>query len=118
MVLRREVRGRPGLPLAEFRSKANISLEQIVSVTKISKRFLEAIEAADYRVLPGGVFNVNYIRQYAAAVGYNAEEILDHYYEATGQAPQAEKSLQHTDERADRSLGAVAGRLGRLLLEG
>lgn len=47
--------------------------------TKISRRFLEAIEDGRYEELPGGVFTVNYIRQYAWMTGYDAEVILEHY---------------------------------------
>lgn len=47
--------------------------------TKISRRFLEAIEEGRYEELPGGVFTVNYIRQYACLTGYDAEVILEHY---------------------------------------
>lgn len=56
-----------------------ISLESIMERTKISRRFLESIENGEYKELPGGVFSVNYIRQYAAMVGYDAETILEDY---------------------------------------
>jgi len=59
--------------------RARISLEDIMAETKISRRFLEAIEAGRYEELPGGVFAVNYIRQYAWMTGYDAELILDDY---------------------------------------
>ena len=36
-------------------------------------------EEGRYEDLPGGVFTVNYIRQYAAMTGYDAEVILEHY---------------------------------------
>jgi cytoskeleton protein RodZ len=67
------------LPLREHRMRARVSLEEIMAETKISRRFLEAIEAGRYEELPGGVFAVNYIRQYAWMTGYDAEVILEHY---------------------------------------
>jgi cytoskeletal protein RodZ len=67
------------LPLREHRLRARVSLEEIMAETKISRRFLEAIEDGRYEELPGGVFAVSYIRQYAAMTGYDAESILDHY---------------------------------------
>lgn len=60
-----------------------VTLESIIARTKISRRFLEAIENGEYSQLPGGVFSVNYIRQYAALVSYDAETILEHYRKAT-----------------------------------
>lgn len=78
----------PGrLPLREHRLRARVSLEEIMAETKISRRFLEAIEDGRYEELPGGVFAVNYIRQYAWMTGYDAELILEHYrHRLDGQA--------------------------------
>ncbi len=55
--------------------------------TKLSRRFLEAIEEGRYEDLPGGVFTVNYIRQYAAMTGYDPDLILEHYRRKTVPAP-------------------------------
>jgi len=67
------------LDLARFRKNARISLEDIAQETKISLRFLRAIEAEQFDQLPGGIFNTSYLRQYAAAVGYDEAELLEHY---------------------------------------
>jgi len=64
------------LPLREHRERAGVTLETIACETRISRRFLEAIEAGEYRQLPGGLFSTSYIRQYAAMTGYDADEIL------------------------------------------
>lgn len=73
------------LPLREHRLRAGISLESISETSKISRRFLEAIEQANYDELPGGVFSTSYIRQYAACTGYDAELILKHYRDSRGE---------------------------------
>lgn len=75
----REERERGRLPLREHRLRARVSLEEIMERTKLSRRFLEAIEEGRYEELPGGVFTTSYIRQYAAATGYDADVILEHY---------------------------------------
>lgn len=64
--------------MREHRLRARVSLEEIMAETKISRRFLEAIEGGRYEELPGGVFTINYIRQYARMTGYDAEIILEH----------------------------------------
>ena len=64
------------LKLEQIRRKRGVSLEQIAESTKISTRFLRAIECEEFEKLPGGVFNTNYIRQYAAAIGHPAEPVL------------------------------------------
>ena len=76
----REPLERVPLPLKEHRTRVKVSMESIIAETKISRRFLEAIENGEYRELPGGVFAVSYIRQYASLVGYDAELILEDYH--------------------------------------
>lgn len=69
----------PRLDLASFREDAGVSIEQIIETTKISRRFIKAIELGDYSELPGGVFTTSYIRQYASAIGVDPRMILDDY---------------------------------------
>ncbi len=65
--------------LSSIRKSRNISLEQISDNTKISRRYLEAIESCDFDCLPGGVYATSYIRQYARAVDYDEWELLARY---------------------------------------
>ena len=71
------------LTLERHRRKAGVSLEQISEQTKIGTNYLRAIESEEFEKLPGGVFNTGYIRQYAAAIGFSADEILLFYREKT-----------------------------------
>src|SRR5580658_10880897 len=75
------------LDLSRFRKKAGISLEQIADRTKISLRFLRAIEAEEFEKLPGGIFSTSYLRQYAALVELDADELLAHYTESVAPEP-------------------------------
>jgi len=61
------------------RSRNGVSLEQIADTTKISIRFLRAIENENFHVLPGGIFGRSYIRQYAEAAGCDADLLMDRY---------------------------------------
>lgn len=79
------------LRLEESRRKRGVSLEQIADSTKISTRFLRAIECEEFEKLPGGVFNTNYIRQYAAAIGVPQDKLLARY-EASEAARNAEQA--------------------------
>ncbi len=65
--------------LSRVREDSGISLEDVAEKTKISVRFLEAIESAEYEKLPGGIFGVSYLRQYAAAVGLSEDPLLGAY---------------------------------------
>ncbi|MGH9627440.1 MAG: helix-turn-helix domain-containing protein [Bryobacteraceae bacterium] len=78
------------LHLEQFRRQAGVPLEAIANNTKISTRFLRAIESEEFDKLPGGVFNTSYIRQYAAAIGFEEEKLLAHYYAKTEPPPEVE----------------------------
>jgi cytoskeletal protein RodZ len=67
------------LDLARFRKKAGVSLDDIAEETKISLRFLRAIEEEEFEKLPGGIFSTSYLRQYAAAIGYDEAGLLAYY---------------------------------------
>lgn len=82
------------LPLREHRLRARVTLEEIMAQTKLSRRFLEAIEDGRYEELPGGVFAVNYIRQYAEATGYDADLILEHYRRGRPEAEEPERQVR------------------------
>jgi transcriptional regulator with XRE-family HTH domain len=64
------------LNLEQARKRSGMSLEAIAEATKISSRFLRAIESEEFEKLPGGIFDTSYIKQYAAAIGYCDREIL------------------------------------------
>jgi cytoskeletal protein RodZ len=67
------------LDLPQFRNRAGVSLEQIAHSTKISSRFLAAIEAEQFEQLPGGIFDTSYLRQYALAIGYDEDALVAFY---------------------------------------
>jgi cytoskeleton protein RodZ len=56
-----------------------MGLREICDQTRISVHYLEAIEANDYKRLPGGVFNRSFIKAYAKCVGYDEREALEGY---------------------------------------
>jgi len=65
--------------LAALRQSKGVTLEQIADTTKISIRFLRAIEDEEYDKLPGGIFNTSYIRQYARAIDQPETELVKYY---------------------------------------
>ena len=68
--------------LTELRHQKGISLNHIAEATKIGLRYLEAIEHGQFAKLPGGIYNISYIRQYAQAIEVNEAEILSSYHQA------------------------------------
>ena len=72
------------LGLATIRRNRGVSLQQIAEATKISMRSLQAIEGGEFKKLPGGIYNTNYIRQYAQAIDFDASTLLDYYNRQMG----------------------------------
>ena len=56
-----------------------MGLREICDQTRISVHYLEAIEANDYKRLPGGVFNRSFIKAYAKCVGYDERKAVEGY---------------------------------------
>ena len=68
-----------GEQLRLAREGRGIPLREISDQTRISIRYLEAIESNDYDRLPGGVFNRSFIKAYARCVGYDEKEAIEGY---------------------------------------
>ena len=65
--------------LASIRTTKGISLEEISQDTKIKVSTLQALEEGEFERLPGGIYNISYIRQYARAVGADEGSLVDLY---------------------------------------
>jgi cytoskeleton protein RodZ len=80
--------GHFGEDLRREREKRKITLEAIVSVTKIGTRHLIALEKNQFAELPGGVFNKGIVRSYARVVGLDEEVWVQRFmseYQQSGQ---------------------------------
>jgi cytoskeletal protein RodZ len=98
----------PALGLEHFRKQAGVSLDEIAASTKISLRFLKAIEAEEYDQLPGGIFTTSYLRQYAAAIGYDEAALLERYQRKMNPRVAAETPEGDHRTRLDRWLRVPA----------
>ncbi len=74
-----------GQELKRERELRDISLKEISEATKISIRFLEALEQDNYDILPGGIFNRGFIRAYARFIGVDGEELVNAYVHEVSQ---------------------------------
>jgi cytoskeleton protein RodZ len=83
-----------GEELRREREIRGISLKEIADATKISKRFLEAIERNDHRTLPAPVFTRGFVREYARYVGLNSEDMVNRYNAAAANDDRIEKPPQ------------------------
>jgi hypothetical protein len=64
---------------ASIRNTNGISLEEISRNTKIKVSTLQALEKGEFEQLPGGIYNISYIRQYARAIGADEGSLVDLY---------------------------------------
>ncbi|WP_156484798.1 helix-turn-helix domain-containing protein [Bhargavaea cecembensis] len=68
-----------GARLKQARMEKGYSLEDLQEITKIQKRYLAAIEEGKFSIMPGTFYVRAFIKQYAEAVGLDADEMLAMY---------------------------------------
>jgi cytoskeleton protein RodZ len=68
-----------GEQLRLAREERGMGLREISDHTRISMRYLEAIESDDYRRLPGGIFNRSFVKAYARCVGVDEKKAVEDY---------------------------------------
>lgn len=65
-----------GQQFEEERLRQKLTLDQVSKATKIRGEFLEAIEAGDYKKLPGSSYAQGFVRNYAKFLGLPVERSL------------------------------------------
>lgn len=70
-------RGSFGAWLRHQREARSVSLREIADSSKISLRYLDALEQDRFDVLPAPVFARGFLREYARVVGLNADEVVN-----------------------------------------
>ena len=71
-----------GSYLKHERELRGVPLDEIAQSTKISIRYLRALEESRFEDLPGEVFIKGFIRSYGQAIGSNVDELLAAYHES------------------------------------
>jgi cytoskeletal protein RodZ len=72
-------RGNFGERLKREREMREVSMDELTKATRISVRFVEALENEDWAKLPGGVFGHGFVRTIARYLGLNEEALLGEY---------------------------------------
>lgn len=129
-----EVEDRPSEPVASAesfgtwlrrqREGRDIGLREISEQSKISIRYLQALETGRFDVLPAAVFAKGFLRQYARYVGLDAEEVVNAYIAAREASEEEEEDVSSTSVRigtsgsraGTRALGAVLALLVLLIV--
>ena len=71
-----------GTWLRRQREMREIDLRDIAAQTKISLRYLKAMEGDRFDVLPAPVFARGFLKEYSRYVGLNADEVVNYYLAA------------------------------------
>jgi cytoskeleton protein RodZ len=112
------------IPMAGFgeylrreREMRGVSLQEISIATKISIRFLQAIENEELSKLPGGIFTRSFVRTYARYLGLDEERVLADCQLAGQQKPEVD-IRRITANRARPNGAASRTRIIALLVAG
>lgn len=92
-----------GTWLRRQRELREISLREIADVTKISIRYLEALERDRFDILPAPVFARGFLREYARYVGLDPDEVVNSYLSAQKSAEPEEEEISPLHRRSSRS---------------
>lgn len=106
-----------GQTLRTAREESGLSLDELQEMTKIRKHYLIAIEEGNYSALPGSFYARAFVKNYAEAVGLNAEEVLSYYKNELPSAPQtsaAEPSASPQPPRKASTSRTMSERFGKL----
>ncbi|MBL3729530.1 helix-turn-helix domain-containing protein [Lysinibacillus sp. HST-98] len=93
-----------GTRLKEARLSKGYSLDDLQEITKIQKRYLVGIEEGNYSIMPGSFYVRAFIKQYAEAVGLDAEEILETYKNELPSTPNDQVSQSITNSPSRRKV--------------
>ena len=106
-----------GTWLRRQREMRDIDLREIADKTKISLRYLKAMEQDRFELLPAPLFARGFLREYAKYVGLNADEVVNYYLSAHEGAGENDELDQTRDRRYSGSSGpATKGALMVLVL--
>jgi len=75
--------GNFGEQLRMERVSRGVQLEQIMAMTKISRRHLLALEQERFRLLPGGILSKGIVRGYAGALGLDPNDWTRRFIQAS-----------------------------------
>ena len=91
-----------GPRLRAERERRGISLDVITSVTKISADLLDGLERNDVSRWPSGLFARAFVRDYAVAIGLDADDVVDEFC----------RHFPNGDRRAERLIRAQGELIG------
>lgn len=84
--------------LREARETKGLTLAEVQEETRISTRYLEALEAGDYTLLPTPTHVRGFLRNYSRFLGLDPEPLLERYELTQSQKPRQKSVIVDTTE--------------------
>lgn len=109
-------KGTFGERLKRERELREVTVDEICSATRISPKFLEALENEQWDRLPGGVFGRGFVRTIARYLGLSEENLLSEYDLARGESQTAAPGKPEERIPAPPKWVPVSALFGLLLL--
>ncbi len=90
-----------GQYLARERRMREIDLEEITAVTRIKRRYLEALERDEFEDLPPKPFVVGFLKAYAKYVGLDPDDLVSRYLYQISTDKNMESAFDDKDSGSD-----------------
>jgi cytoskeleton protein RodZ len=104
--------------LRHQREARSVSMREIADNSKISLRYLEALEQDRFDVLPAPVFARGFLREYARVVGLNPDEVVNLYLVAIEERSEGNRRVERPKPIRAESRSGSPSSLGYGLLLG
>ena len=107
-----------GTWLRRQREARGIELREIADHTKISIRYLEALEIDRFDMLPAPVFTKGFLKQYGRYIGLDPDQVVNTYLNALqeGDASPGEDSTERRGGGSERMYGGLLAAAGVVLI--
>lgn len=99
--------------LKEARIEKGYTLDDLQQITKIQKRYLQAIEDGNTEILPGRFYMRAFVKQYADIVGLDGEELLEGHLNETSKEA-SEEFAEQVNVAPTRTQGKSEGFLDNI----
>ena len=97
-----------GETLRSARQTKGITIEDAERVTRIPKKYLEALEVENYSILPAPVYARGFLRSYAGYLGLDAQELLPFFPVGHVEEPRLEPLPEVRQPRTWNMNGLIA----------
>ncbi|OIJ17992.1 hypothetical protein BKP45_20285 [Anaerobacillus alkalidiazotrophicus] len=101
-----------GMRLKNARVEKNLTLEQLQEMTKIQKRYLQAIEEGNLHLLPGNFYARAFVKSYSEAVGIDPEMLFE---EHANELPASSKQVTEIPPRVQSKKNGSTKKTRRFL---